>query len=961
MTAVRVELLGPLRLAVDGVPVDVPGPKRRAVLALLAAAESRVVTADHLLDALWPAEPPASGRAALQSHVSRLRGHLGPAGSRLVSTGGGYRLALEGAELDVAQARSLLRRARDGADAAVDHLRAAGALWRGPVLAEFADVPPLAAAAVAYGQLRRDVTELLVACSIRSGRLDGVVGLATAALAEDPLREPAVLLLVRALAATGDAAQALAAAREYRRRLAEETGLDPSPALGELERAVAAGELVVVRAPAVPARGSTPLLGRDAQLAALGRLVESERLVTVVGPGGVGKTRVALELARRAGSSRVLRLARVIDPAAVPHALAAVLDLRVVTGDVLGACVAVLGTTRALLVVDNCEHLLDEVRHTVERLLDGCPGLTVLATSREPLGLPAETASRLAPLALPGAGSDTGGVPSVALFLDRAARARPGFSPGPADLRLVGDLVRRLDGMPLAIELAAGRLTGLALPDLADRLDRALDLLGSRTGDPRHRTLRATVEWSYDLLPAEEQRLFRHLAAFVDGVDLPTAEAVAAELGLTADPAGALSHLVDASMVEVSFAGRPRYRMLETLRAFGVDRLVAAGEAAAADDRLLRWAVDLTSWADATAATDREPDADAALRRELPNLRAAWRLARRRGALDEAIALVVALHEVAVWRDLVEFRGWADELVGDPALDGHPRVATVLGAAARNAYMRGDHARAEALARDGLARATDAEGRWFCLDSLANAALSRGAFAEVVAHKRLADSHAVRPAGGLGVAALAATYAGDLDEARDLRAALLRQHPLSPTLRAFADYVAAEIENAAGHAEPAEAHYLAAIEGARASGATFVVGIASVGLVTVRAAAGRTADALRGYREIVEYFAESGNWTQLWVTLRNLAALLRRLGDEEPAALLDAAADRAPDAPPAAGPSRTVSRSAIGRPEAWRSRARLSVAVWARDPTRNSAPDGCRRSLGGYRSAAISSQADHRS
>jgi tetratricopeptide (TPR) repeat protein len=230
--------------------------------------------------------------------------------------------------------------------------------------------------------------------------------------------------------------------------------------------------------------------------------------------------------------------------------------------------------------------------------------------------------------------------------------------------------------------------------------------------------------------------------------------------------------------------------------------------------------------------------------------------------------------------------------------------------------MRGDHARAERLARHGLARAVDAEGRWFCLDALALAALSRGAFTEVVELELAALEHATRADGGLGVAAAAAVYAGDLDQAHELHAAFLAQGPLRPTVQAFAEYVAGEMENAAGHVERSEARYLAAIAGARRSGATFVVGIASVGLVTVRAAAGRTGDALRGYREIVEYFAKAGNWTQLWVTLRNLAALLRQMGNEEQAALLDAAADQAPDAPPAAEPSRLVPHPAIGRQEA---------------------------------------------
>jgi predicted ATPase len=367
-------------------------------------------------------------------------------------------------------------------------------------------------------------------------------------------------------------------------------------------------------------------------------------------------------------------------------------------GDVLAACAAILGAGPGLLVVDNCEHLLDPVRDTVAAFLDGCPELTVLATSREPLGLTAESPFRLAPLPLPSAEGHAGPVervPSVALFLDRAARVRPGLAPGPDELRLVADIVRRLDGIPLAIELAAGRLSTLSLTDLHDRLDRSLDLLGGGrpSVDARHRTLRAAMEWSHELLPEDEQRLFRHLSVFVDGVDLATAEDVAADLGLAGDPGGALAHLVDASMIEASFNGRARYRMLETLRRFGLDRLVAAREHDVAARRLLRWAVELTAWIDATVSTEREPEADLVLRRELGNLRAAWRLARRRGLLDEAAAMVVGLVEAYSWRDLSECGSWAEELVADPALAAHPRAAAVLGAASQAAGMRGDYRR----------------------------------------------------------------------------------------------------------------------------------------------------------------------------------------------------------------------------------------------------------------------------
>jgi predicted ATPase/DNA-binding SARP family transcriptional activator len=931
---IRVDVLGPLRLAVDGVAVDVPGPKRRGVLALLAVAEGRAVTVDHLLDALWPSELPESGRAGLHSHVSRLRGHLGGAAGRLETLDGGYRLAFADGELDAAQARHLLDEAR-GCSArdparACALLREARALWRGPALSGLVDIAPLASTAIVLEQVHGEITDLLIDCTIAAGLTDDAVSLATAAHGADPLREPAVLLLMRALAAAGRAPEAMRAGRDYRRRLVDEAGLDPSPALGALERAIAGGAVTMpdtthaagsgpattVRATPGPAgRPVTPLIGRDAQVVALQRLLDSERLVTVVGPGGVGKTRVALEVAHRAGAATVVPLAPVTDAAAIPHALAAALDLQVTRGEVLPACIALLSSGPGLLVADNCEHLLDAVRDTIGAILDGCPELTVLATSREPLGLPVECTSRLAPLPMPSAEQrdhvDTGpllDVPSVAVFLDRATRVRPGFVPEPDDLRVIAGIVRRLDGMPLAIELAAGRLSTLSPADLSMRLDRSLDLLGGgrSTADGRHRTLRATVEWSYDLLASDERRLFRHLSVFADGFDLPTAEAVGRDLGLSGDPAVALARLVDASMIDVAFDGPPRYRMLETLRAFGLDRLTAAGEHDAAADRLLRWAVELAMWIRATTLTEREPHADAALRRELSNLRAAWRLARERGRLDDAAAIVIALAWTSNWRDLIEIRAWADELATDGALDGHPRAAAVLGSAANVTYMHGDHARALRFARAGLERASDSEGSWYCLTALSLAALGRGDHADVADHALAAAAHATDPSENLGVAALGATYAGDLDRARALHERM-SDVAVSPTMRAFAEYVGGEIDNAAGHPERSEDHYARAIDLARTSGATFVVGIASVGLQTVRASAGHTADALRGYRDLIDYWSRTGNWNHQWTTLRNLADLLRQLGDHEPATLLDDAADHAPDASARRAPAAAAS------------------------------------------------------
>jgi predicted ATPase/DNA-binding SARP family transcriptional activator len=899
MEPLRVDVLGPLRVLVDGHPVDVRGQKRRAVLVLLALAEGRTVPVDRLVDALWPGDVPDSGRQAVHSHVFRLRGDLGPASARLQTRPDGYRLELPADGLDVARARTLLATARAGLDRDPAHVyalvREAHALWRGPALADLTDIAPIAAALESHAQLRHDVTDALIAAGIVAGQPDQVAGLAAEALAADPLREPAVLLLMRALAATGRASEALRIGRDYRNRLADEAGLDPSPALDDLVRDIAAGQAPV--RPETPTRPATRLVGRAEEVAALHRLLATERLVTVAGPGGVGKTRVALEVSEQRRATIVLQLAPVTDPTGIPHALAAALGLKVDHGDVLASCLAVLSDHPGLLVVDNCEHLLDPVRATIGAILSACPALPILATSREPLGLAAECVFRLAPLPLPGSERDLRQVPSVEVFLDRAGRVRPGLPVTPADLRLVAHIVRRLDGMPLAIELAAGRLSTFSLADLHERLDRSLDLLGGRpSGEDRHRTLRATVEWSYRLLSDDEQRLFRHMSIFVDSVALDAVERLAAALGLTGDPGTLLARLVDASMIDVDFATGTRYHMLETLRAYGHDRLAVAGEDEAAAAHLLRWGVELTMWIGATMTTAHEPEADAVLRRELANLRAAWRLTRDREALDDAAAMIVALYDAVAYRDLIELRGWAGELADAAALAGHPRECVVLGVAAEAAYHHGDYARAERLARAGLDRASVDGEAWYCLAALSVVALARGEHAAAIEHSLAAAAIAARPRENLDIAALAALYSGDPDRARALHEEGLAGL-VSPTLLSFSAYVAGEIDSLTGHGAEAEQHYQRAIELARGSGATFVVEVATVGLLALRAGTGRMHDALDGYREVVDYFARTGNWTHQWTTLRNLADLLRRLGDEEPATLIDAAADHAPDAP----------------------------------------------------------------
>jgi predicted ATPase/DNA-binding SARP family transcriptional activator len=908
----RVGVLGPLHLSVGGQAVEVRGAKRRAVLALLAIAQGRIVTVDTLIEALWSAEG-AESRQALHSHVSRLRGQLGKASYRLQTRPDGYRLELAAQEIDVARARALLSAARAERDpaAAYDMLVLAHGLWRGEMLADLGEFLPVASAVAEWSNLRRDVVDALVDAGIRAGRAQDVGPIAVDASDADPLREPAVLLAMRALAATGRAPEALRRGRDFRRSLIEETGLDPTDALDLLERDVAAGALgPAAQRTAPPVRPSTPLIGREAEVAAVGGLLDAERLVTVVGPGGVGKTRLARHLADRRGG-RVVLLAPVTDAAGIEHALAAALSLTVVQGDVIAACLALLGDAPGLLLIDNCEHQIDAARHLVDTILGACPRLTVLATSREPLGMAVESVYRLPPLPLPAPGlapaTALAAAPSVALFLDRAARVRPDLTFGPEELRTVAAVVSRLDGMPLAIELAAGRLTTFSVDDLRVRLNRSLDLLGGPRprGDDRHRTLRATVDWSYQLLARDEQRLFRHLAQFADGVDLDTAEQLARELGPDRDPGEQLARLVDSSMIEAVFEAGTRYRMLETLRAYGLDRLRAAGELASADRRFLRWAVELTRWIEAGLDSAEEPAADAVLRREIGNLRAAWRLARRAGPVDDAVDLACALWGAIAVRDLIEIRGWVEELADDPALDGHPRAAAVLGVAAESAYHRGALDLAVRRARAGLALTADGTGSWQCRYALTVVDLARGHHDRAAEGALAAAGLPGSPRTDLGVAALAHAYAGRLRRARNLNDVILAR-AVAPSGRSWAHYVAGEIACLEGRFDQAEVDYGLAIDHARRAGATFLDGVATVGLLSVRVSAGRIREALAGYREVIDYFARTGNWTHLWTTLRNLADLLIRLDDPEPAAVLLAAADRAPDAPVDTRSSRPV-------------------------------------------------------
>jgi predicted ATPase/DNA-binding SARP family transcriptional activator len=916
----RVDVLGPLRVTLDSAQVEVPGPRRRAVLALLAMAEGRVVSTDEILDAVWPDVMPDSGRRALHSHISRLRRHLGPAGDRLQHTGTGYRLQLDPGALDVAEARRVA-----GDPALAEDPAAVGtalALWRGAALAEFADVAPLAAEATAVAELRWALTDAwlrgrLAASGFGSSDPE-LVADATLAAAEAPLRESTHALLVRILAATGRQADALRAAHAFRLRLADETGLDPGPELTAAEQHAARGTLSPdaadgpgLPAPSPRARPAAPLVGREHELAGLRRRMASERLITVVGPGGVGKTRLTLEAAADAADAGravvLVELAAVTDERRVPSVVAAALGLRTRgEGDVVAAARDALTTGEPVLVLDNCEHVLGATRALGGALVDACPALTLVATSRRPLGLAAEHLVRLGPLPVPEEGAAAGtGVPAVEAFLAHARRREPDLEPTGPDAARVADIARRLDGLPLALELAAGRIGTMTIADLHARLDRALDLFeaGRPEAEARHRTLRHTIDWSFRALPDAEALLLSAVAVFPGGVDLATAEWLGDRLGLPGDPAAMVARLVDSSLLTARRVATPdgdqrRYRPLETVRAFALDHLDATGRRDAADAALVAWATELAADLSRRGRGPDEAAVDDQLRRELPNLRAAWDLAGAREDLDARASIVVDLDEVTVYRDLPDVTEWGLELAADRRLAGHPRWAAVLGAAASSAWRQGDIEGAAALSHRALADARTPDEDRRARVARGMTTLFRGDplvaadWWEGVAQQS-DDDGAVFYA----PAALAALYGGDEARARALldRARTVVERHGAPSNRAMAVYTAAEMA-AAHDPDGAVELYGEAIALARSVGATFVEGVASVGLVRLWGADGRTRPALEGYRTLLADWRRSGHWTQVWTTMRNLATLLEAAGQAEAAVTLLAAADHAAEA-----------------------------------------------------------------
>ncbi|MFI5728518.1 BTAD domain-containing putative transcriptional regulator [Kribbella sp. NPDC051587] len=639
----QIGMLGPFEVrGDDGVLVDVPGARLRGVLVALALDAGQVVPKARLVDWVWGEQPPAEAVNALQRLVSRLRKVL--PGAAIDGTTDGYRLMVASEAVDALYFERLVGqgRLREGLD-----------LWRGSALQDIGlqDSTAFDAAVTRLEGLRLTAAEDWFDAEIDRGRGAQYVTELTDLVTAHPVRERLVGALMRALASSGRDSEALLVYERTREALADILGVDPSPELSAVHLGLLRGERTVQKRETNLRAELTSFVGKDGDIATVRELVAAHRLTTLIGPGGAGKTRLATETARTMVGDLpdgvwLIELAPIGGEAEVAQTAIAALGLRdALLGDgsetdPTERVIAAFREREALLILDNCEHVIDSAARFAERVLGQCHRVRIVATSREALGITGEALWRVIPLALPTTDAEAASSPAVQLLRERASAVREDLGTDAQTLATMARVCRALDGMPLAIELAAARLRTMSLDQLADRLDDVFRLLtgGSRTALPRQRTLRAVIDWSWQLLSDVEREVLRNLSVFAGGATLAAAEKVCG----TDDVLELLTALTEKSLVVADSNTTPRYRMLGTIKEYAAQRLTESGTAELTRQAHLDYFTDLAATADPHLRRAEQLEWLAIVTADHDNLSAAMRGAIAAGDAAAAMQLAAA-------------------------------------------------------------------------------------------------------------------------------------------------------------------------------------------------------------------------------------------------------------------------------------------------------------------------------
>ena len=877
---IEFRLLGPVEAVRDGKPLPLGGRRQRALLALLLLEPGRAVSADRLAEELWHGRPPAGASTTLRAYVSKLRTVLG-AEAPITSSTAGYALDVPADWIDASRFERLTDEAREAAARgaarrAAERLRTALDLWQGRPFAGLEDESALRLEGERLEELRLLALEERIEVDLAVGQADELVHELEALVDQHPYRERFWRQLMLALYRAVRQADALAAYRRARELFAEQLGLEPSEELKGLERAILRHEVPPVRPPEQRHNLPAPLtsfVGREAELADVERLLGEARLVTLTGVGGAGKTRLALEAAARTvpdwpDGVFFVDFSALSEPHLVAGHVAAALDIREQPeASVSQELAARLRDAELLLVLDNCEHLREACADLAQAVLSACPRLRVLTTSREPLGAAGEVDYVVPPLGVPPPEADPDELrasEAVRLLLTRARAARPRLADDDAVLSSAARICRDLDGLPLAIELAAARAKALSLEEIASRLaDRFRFLISWRRLAPaRHRTLREAMDWSYDLLPEDERTLLAGLSVFAGGFTLAAAATVCQE----GDEPGVLDivgHLVDASLVvRDEHDGETRYRLLETVRQYAAKRLDELGTGDAVCRRHAEWCLELAEEAEQHLTGEQQARWFGILEAEADNQRAALVFLGGTEDPERRLRLAIALSRFWYVRGyLTEARQWLEAALsagGDHDSGLRRRGLTAVAAVA---LLQGDYAAATTFAEQALSAARRQADQRYVANSLSNLG-------------------AIVLAAGDGTRA-----AGVLEEAVELA-----REVGEPRIMALAINNLGDLALISGDYERAEPLFEESLALLRARGDTANIARSLFNLGAVALQSGRSDDARARLSESLSLADEARDKEDLAWCLEGVAALASINSRGERAALLLAAA-----------------------------------------------------------------------